>query len=84
LKSESYDDEKFGWIVSSIQETLTKKLIIDLIDEIIDANKEASYTIEYTNTAHAIELDAKVRSEIHLFNVFWGMVKQEIKNNYGR
>ena len=79
LKSENYDDEKFGWLISSINETLTKKIIIDLIDEIIDANKKASYTIEYTNVIHAKELDAKVRSEIHLFYVFWEMVKKEIK-----
>jgi hypothetical protein len=83
LKHQSYDDEKYGWIVASINNELSKRIIIDVIDEIINANKECAYTIDYTNTSHAMELDAKVRAEISLFVLFWNEVKKEIKNNYG-
>lgn len=80
LKHQDYNDEKYGWIVSSVNEKLSKKIIIELIDEILDANKKCAYTIDYVNTTHAMELDAKVRSEISNFVIFWNMVKEEIKS----
>ena len=55
----------------------SKKCALILIQELIEANKKCSYTINYTNTAHAIELDAKVRSEIEIFMIFWENVKFE-------
>jgi hypothetical protein len=82
LKHQDYDDEKYGWIVAAINEKLSKKIIFDLIDEIVDANKKLAYTIDYTNTTHAMELDAEVRAKIGLFVMFWNCVKKEIENNY--
>ena len=84
LKHKDYNDEKIGWIVAIIDKGLSKKIIFDLIDEIIDANKKCAYTIDYINTTHAMELDAKVRAEIGLFVMFWNCVKKEIENNYGK
>jgi hypothetical protein len=82
LKHKDYNDEKIGWIVAVIDKELSKKIIFDLIDEILDANKKCAYTIDYTNTTHAIELDAKVRAEISNFVIFWNSVKNIIDKNY--
>ena len=79
LKHQDYNDEKYGWIISVVNEKLSKKIIFELIEEIIEANKKCSYTIDYTNTLHAIELDAKVRAEIHSFVFYWQEVKTEIE-----
>lgn len=79
LKHQDYNDEKYGWIVSAINEKLSKKIIFQLIEEILEANKKCAYTIDYTNTSHAIELDAKVRAEIFSFVFYWQEVKKEIE-----
>ena len=69
------------WITDfNIYEKESKQCALIAVDELIDANKKCSYTIDYTNTLHAKDLDAKVRSEIELFFIYWESVKQEIKN----
>lgn len=56
-----------------------RKFALIMVDEIIDANMNAFYTIDYVNTSHAQKLDAKVRSEIGMFVAYWEQVKNQIK-----
>lgn len=61
-----------------IRKEMAKQCALITVDEIIEANKKCSYTIDYVNYLDFKKIDAKVRSEIEIFMFYWNEVKNEI------
>jgi hypothetical protein len=49
------------------------------VDEILNANKEVMYSIDFVEYQDALNLRAKVKSETEIFVYYWQQVKQEIQ-----
>jgi predicted proteasome-type protease len=55
-----------------------KQCALVAVDEILNANKEVMYSIDFVEYQDALNLRAKVKSETEIFVYYWKQVKKEI------
>jgi hypothetical protein len=55
-----------------------KQCALVAVDEILNANKEVMYSIDFVEHEGALNLRAKVKSETEIFVYYWEQVKKEI------
>ena len=66
---------KDGWF----HKGLAKQCALIAVDEILNANKEVMYSIDFVEYQDALNLRAKVKSETEIFVYYWQEVKKEIQ-----
>jgi predicted proteasome-type protease len=63
----------------SLKNAHAKQCALVAVDEILNANKEVMYSIDFVEYQDALNLRAKVKSETEIFVYYWQEVKQEIQ-----
>jgi hypothetical protein len=62
----------------SLKNAHAKECALIAVDEILNANKEVMYSIDFVEYQDALNLRAKVKSETDIFVYYWNEVKKEI------